>query len=91
MAHIIILLWPTIFITLLQVFDMKTITAVGHEVGAMVGWDLAHAVGNVPIKLHQWDADFAVWCSYKVRDIKTKYCVVACKNINKCLFINTYI
>ena len=50
-----------------QVFDMKEITRVGHEVGAMVGWDLAHAVGNIKLRLHDWDADFAVWCSYKVR------------------------
>ncbi|TDQ30737.1 kynureninase [Zeaxanthinibacter enoshimensis] len=48
-----------------QVFDMKTITEAGHEVGAMVGWDLAHAAGNITLKLHEWDVDFAAWCSYK--------------------------
>lgn len=48
-----------------QVFDMKTITQVGHQVGANVGWDLAHAAGNIELKLHEWDADFAAWCSYK--------------------------
>jgi kynureninase len=48
-----------------QVFDMKTITAAGHEAGALVGWDLAHAAGNVKLDLHSWNVDFASWCSYK--------------------------
>jgi kynureninase len=48
-----------------QVFDMKTITAAGHEEGAVVGWDLAHAAGNIKLDLHDWDVDFASWCSYK--------------------------
>src|SRR6478735_5716634 len=48
-----------------QVFDMKTITAAGHKVGAYVGWDLAHAAGNIKLELHDWDVDFAAWCSYK--------------------------
>ncbi|GGD44669.1 kynureninase [Muriicola marianensis] len=48
-----------------QVFDMETITRAGKAVGAYVGWDLAHAVGNVELALHEWDADFAAWCSYK--------------------------
>lgn len=48
-----------------QVFDMKTITAKGHSVGAKVGWDLAHAAGNIKLELHDWDVDFAAWCSYK--------------------------
>ncbi|HEY5463444.1 MAG TPA: kynureninase [Hanamia sp.] len=48
-----------------QVFDMKSITAVAHEVGTKCGFDLAHGVGNIELKLHDWDVDFAVWCSYK--------------------------
>ncbi len=48
-----------------QVFDMKTITKAGKLVGANVGWDLAHAVGNIALELHDWGVDFAAWCSYK--------------------------
>ena len=48
-----------------QVLDMARITAAGRAAGASVGWDLAHAVGNVPLALAEWGADFAVWCSYK--------------------------
>jgi kynureninase len=48
-----------------QVFDMRTITEVGHKVGATVGFDLAHAAGNIKLELHDWNVDFAAWCSYK--------------------------
>lgn len=48
-----------------QVFDMKAITQAGHDAGAKVGFDLAHAVGNISLQLHQWDIDFASWCTYK--------------------------
>ncbi len=48
-----------------QVLDMKAITEAGHKVGAYVGWDLAHAAGNIELSLHEWNADFAAWCSYK--------------------------
>ncbi len=48
-----------------QVFDMKTIVEAGHKVGANVGFDLAHAAGNIQLELHDWNVDFAAWCSYK--------------------------
>lgn len=48
-----------------QVFDMKDITAAGQKAGAFVGFDLAHAAGNIQLKLHDWNVDFACWCSYK--------------------------
>ncbi len=48
-----------------QVFDMKTITKAGQKQGAIVGWDLAHAAGNIALQLHDWGVDFASWCSYK--------------------------
>lgn len=48
-----------------QFFDMPRITKAAHDAGALCGWDLAHAVGNVPMHLHDIDADFAAWCSYK--------------------------
>lgn len=51
-----------------QWYDMKAITKAGHDIGALVGWDLAHAAGNVPVKLHDWDVDFACWCSYKYQN-----------------------
>ena len=51
-----------------QWFDMKAITESGHKAGAVVGFDLAHAAGNVPVKLHDWDIDFACWCSYKYQN-----------------------
>ena len=48
-----------------QYFDLKSITTAGHQVGANVGFDLAHAAGNLPMQLHDWNVDFATWCSYK--------------------------
>ena len=48
-----------------QVFDMAAITAAAHATGAVVGLDLAHAVGNVRLKLHDWAVDWACWCGYK--------------------------
>ena len=48
-----------------QLFDIQTITAAAKKAGAKVGFDLAHAAGNVSLQLHEWNVDFACWCSYK--------------------------
>jgi len=48
-----------------QCFEIQKITEAAHKKGCNVGWDLAHAVGNIDLKLHDWKVDFACWCSYK--------------------------
>lgn len=48
-----------------QCFDIKNITQTAHKVGSLAGFDLAHATGNIALSLHDWDVDFAAWCSYK--------------------------
>lgn len=64
-ASTAILLLPGIQYYTGQLLDIAAITAFAHKHGIFVIWDLAHAVGNVPLKLHEWDVDAAVWCSYK--------------------------
>ncbi len=60
-----LVLWPGVQYATGQRFDLARIAAAAHAVGAAAGFDLAHAVGNVPVDLHDAKADFAVWCSYK--------------------------
>ena len=48
-----------------QYLDIERITAHAHSLDLIIGWDLAHAVGNVPVQLHEWQVDFAAWCNYK--------------------------
>jgi kynureninase len=60
----LVLLSPVNFTTG-QLLDIRTIVKVAHAHGCKVGLDLAHSIGNIVLKLHEWDVDFAVWCSYK--------------------------
>jgi kynureninase len=64
-STIALILLPGIQFYTGQYFDIKTITAYAHSNGLLIGWDLAHAVGNVDVHLHDWDVDFAAWCTYK--------------------------
>lgn len=63
--RVALVLWPGVQYLTGQAFDLARIARAGHDAGAMVGFDLAHAVGNLDLGLHDSDADFAVWCSYK--------------------------
>jgi kynureninase len=60
-----LVLWPGVQYRSGQAFDLKEIARIAHDVGAIAGFDLAHAVGNLPLQLHDSGADFAVWCHYK--------------------------
>jgi kynureninase len=64
-AHIATVMLPGVQYLSGQLLDMQTIAACAHRHGCSVGFDLAHAIGNVPLRLHDWNVDFAVWCGYK--------------------------
>ena len=64
-ARIALVLLPGVQYRTGQVFDLKAITELAHKHGCQVGFDLAHAVGNLPLQLHDSGMDFAIWCSYK--------------------------
>ena len=63
--EIAVILWSGVNFVTGQFFDLPRLTAMAHRHGCIVGLDLAHAVGNVPLCVHDWGPDFAVWCSYK--------------------------
>jgi kynureninase len=63
--EVALVLWPGVQFRTGQAFDLQRIIRAAHRVGAIAGVDLAHSIGNMPLSLHDDDADFAVWCSYK--------------------------
>lgn len=63
--RVALVLWPGVQYRTGQAFDLNAISALCHSQGCRVGFDLAHAVGNLPLQLHDSGADFAAWCSYK--------------------------
>ena len=64
-AEVALVLWPGVQYRTGQAFDLGRIARAAQRAGCLVGFDLAHAIGNIPVALHDIDADFAVWCSYK--------------------------
>lgn len=64
-SRIALVLWPGVQYLTGQAFDLASITQLAHAQGCMIGFDLAHAAGNIEMNLHDSDCDFAAWCSYK--------------------------
>ena len=64
-AEIALVLWPGVQFRTGQSFDVGRVTRAAHKAGCLIGFDVAHSIGNVPLSLHVDDADFAVWCGYK--------------------------
>jgi kynureninase len=64
-SEVALVLWPGVQFRTGQVFDIARVTRAVHRAGGIMGWDLAHSIGNVPLRLHDDDPDFAIWCSYK--------------------------
>ena len=64
-AEVALVLWPGVQYRTGQAFDLSRIARAVHRAGCVAGFDLAHAIGNMPLAMHDIDADFAVWCSYK--------------------------
>lgn len=63
--EIALVLWPGVQFRTGQAFDLRRLTRAAHRAGCLIGFDLAHSIGNLPLALHDDDVDFAVWCSYK--------------------------
>jgi kynureninase len=64
-AEIALVLWPGVQFRTGQAFDLERIARAARRAGCVVGFDLAHSIGNMPLALHEYAADFAIWCSYK--------------------------
>ena len=64
-SSLALVLWGGVHYYSGEVADMQTITRLAHRAGAIAGFDLAHAIGNIALQLHEWNVDFACWCSYK--------------------------
>jgi len=64
-SEVALVLWPGVQFRTGQAFDIARLTRAAHRAGCLIGFDLAHSIGNLPLALHDDDPDFAVWCSYK--------------------------